>query len=706
MRYFTLWLRPVLQAMINVKDLRLSYGSDHGRVAVLKGTSFSIRKGEKVAICGPSGSGKSTLLYVLGGLLSPDSGDVEVGGIKIWNESEETRAKFRSTHVGFVFQSFHLIPGWTVLENVLLGSEYQDSGLNSGLNTGQKLEVRAMAILKKLGISELFDREPNQLSGGQAQRVAIARALLMNPDLILADEPTGALDSITAAEILRSFGEINAEGKTVVIITHDEQIASSCNRVIRIRDGKVETEDEKSPAVSRENERPPSSQKSDVELGSKKWISSVTYFLKSYSPRKSFQILKRSPSRSLLTVFGIAVGVAAVVSMISVGRFAKERILDSYGTLGVRNFKVWGYPNWRLSTSKPLESYFREIQIQDLENVKTLFPEIRAYSPLVRYWSPEISFLGKTVSQNLNMLGVNENGIGLNQYEVAVGRTLTALDMDDRNSVCVMGSGLAEQLGVESSMVATVSDKPLVFVKNRNMRFACRLVGLLKSKKSSGEGRWDKPGFEIFLPHTFLRAVRGESTNSNEGDLNQVLFEVKDGVIPDILADRVKEHFVRKYGEAGEFSAEANAKVINQMKKFLDIFNFLLIGIAFVTLTVGASGVTNMILVSLSERLRELGIRRAVGANSRHLRQLVIGESLTLCFTAGFVGLVFALGGLHVVLYFTSLIFPKVPFEWVFDPLAIGISLIAILGVGVLSGLYPALRVEKLDVVSALRSDG
>jgi macrolide transport system ATP-binding/permease protein len=706
MRYFTLWLRPVLQAMINVKDLRLSYGSDHGRVTVLKGTSFSIRKGEKVAICGPSGSGKSTLLYVLGGLLSPDSGEVEVGGIKIWNESEETRAKFRSTHVGFVFQSFHLIPGWTVLENVLLGSEYQDSGLNSGLNTGQNLEVRAMAILKKLGISELFDREPNQLSGGQAQRVAIARALLMNPDLILADEPTGALDSVTAAEILRAFDEINAEGKTVVIITHDEQIASSCNRVIRIRDGKVASKDEKSAASSIENERPPSFQKSDVKLGSKKWISFVTHFLKSYSPRKSFQILKRSPSRSLLTVFGIAVGVAAVVSMISVGRFAKERILDSYGTLGVRNFKVWGYPNWRLSVSKPLEFYFREVQIQDLENVKTLFPEIIAYSPLVRYWSPEISFLGKTVSQNLNMLGVNENGIGLNQYEVAVGRPLTALDMDDRNSVCVMGSGLAEQLGVESSMVATVSDKPLVFVKNRNMRFACRLVGLLKSKKSSGEGRWDKPGFEIFLPHTFLRAVRGESTNSNEGDLNQVLFEVKDGVIPDILADRVKEHFVRKYGEAGEFSAEANAKVINQMRKFLDIFNFLLIGIAFVTLTVGASGVTNMILVSLSERLRELGIRRAVGANSRHLRQLVIGESITLCFTAGFVGLVFALGGLHVVLYFTSLIFPKVPFEWVFDPLAIGISLIAILGVGVLSGLYPALRVEKLDVVSALRSDG
>lgn len=685
--------------MIEVHDLRLSYGNDHGRVQVLKGASFSIRRGEKVAICGPSGSGKSTLLYVLGGLLRPDSGSVEVAGFKIWNESEHARAAFRSTQVGFVFQSFHLIPGWTVLENVLLGSEYQKP-------SGQSLEDRAISILKKLGISDLKDREPNQLSGGQAQRVAIARALLMNPDLILADEPTGALDSTTAKDILHAFDEISAEGKTVVIITHDEAIASQCDRVIRIRDGIV-IGDER-PLVSQVTARAATATdlSQRMEAGPGRWLDSLVEFFSSYSPRKSFQVLKRSPSRSLLTLFGIAVGVAAVVSMISVGRFAKERILDSYGTLGVRNFKVWGYPNWRLSVSKPLESYFREIRIQDLETIKTLFPEIKAYSPMARYWRPEVSFLGKTISRDLNMLGVNENGIGLNQYEVAVGRPLTALDMIDRNSVCVMGSGLADQLGVNHAMIATAGDKPLVFIKNNNMRFACRLVGLLKQRKSSGEGRWDKPGFELFLPHTFLRAVRGESTNSNEGDLNQVLFEVHHGVIPDILADRVKEHFVRKYGEAGEFRAEANAKVINQMRKFLEIFNFLLIGIAFVTLIVGASGVTNMILVSLSERLRELGIRRAVGANSKHLRQLVIGESLTLCLSAGGVGLVFALGGLHIVLYFTSLIFPKVPFEWVFDPLAIGVSLIAILGVGVLSGLYPALRVERLDVVSALRSDG
>lgn len=695
--------------MIQVSNLRLSYRHSallDTRVEVLKGVTFSVKRGEKVAICGPSGSGKSTLLYILGGLLRPDSGSVEVGGERVWEVDEYARAHFRSQHVGFVFQSFHLIPGWTVLQNVVLGAEYTVN------KTGpQTTNIRAREILKKLGLAELEDRLPNQLSGGQAQRVAIARALLLEPDVILADEPTGALDHNTASEILSVFDQIRAEGKTVLIITHDENIARTCDRVIRIQEGKISdihSSRDSELSLSRERSTAEIHNSSGARSGFPQNRNMLAFgrFLSSYSPKRSFEFLKRNPSRSVLTMIGVAVGVAAVVSMISVGRFAKDRILDSYGSLGVRNFKLWGYPNWRLSLSKPLEVFFRELKVDDLEALKKIFPEIEAYSPMARYWDPEISFLGKTISQDLNMIGVNEHGVRLNQYKIDVGRGLTALDIEDRNSVCVMGSGLAQQLGIGRDLVRDSDLRPLIFIKNREMRFACRLVGLLRPKKSSGEGRWDKPGFELFLPHTFLRAVRGESPNSNEGDLNQVLFEVREGVIPDSLAKRVKSHFDRKYGAAGDFRAEANAKVINQMRRFLDIFNVLLIGIAFVTLAVGSSGVTNMILVSLSERLRELGIRRAVGANPRHLRELVLGESLTVCGAAGLIGITVAILILHVSLYLVSLVFPKIAFEWVFDPLAMMVSLVAIVGVGFLSGLYPALRVEQLDVVSALRSDG
>lgn len=694
--------------MIEVSGLRLSYRHSpeiDSRVEVLKGVTFSVASGEKVAICGPSGSGKSTLLYILGGLLRPDSGLVRVAKKDVWEVDEYERAWFRSRHIGFVFQSFHLIPGWTVLQNTLLGADYQTQG-------DHDLTERAREILKTLGLGELEDRLPNQLSGGQAQRVAIARALLMEPDLILADEPTGALDPATSKDILKVFDQIRASGKTVVIITHDDGVAKTCDRIIRIKEGLI-ADAGVSNRVPRESavedetsERRPVLKDVEKMRRRRSGVSGLLQFVRGFSPKQSIETLRRSPSRSFLTMIGVAVGVAAVVSMITVGRFAKDRILESYGSLGVRNFKLWGYPNWRLSLSKPLEVFFRELKVDDLETLKKLFPEIDSYSPMARYWGPEVSFLGKTISQDLNMLGVNENGIRLNQFKIDVGRGITALDVEDRNSVCVMGSGLAQQLGVTRDLVKNSDLRPLIFIKNRDMRFACRLVGLLKVKKSSGEGRWDKPGFELFLPHTFLRGVRGESPNSNEGDLNQVLFEVKEGVIPDVLAKRVKSHFDRKFGAAGDFRAEANAKVINQMRKFLDIFNVLLIGIAFVTLAVGSSGVTNMILVSLSERLRELGIRRAVGADPRHLRELVLGESLTLCGAAGIGGIFIALVALHATLYLVSLAFPKIAFEWVFDPLAISVSLVAILGVGFLSGLYPALRVEKLDVVSALRADG
>jgi macrolide transport system ATP-binding/permease protein len=728
--------------LIQVSDLKLSYrksGFQDSEVEVLKGVTFHVRRGEKVAICGPSGSGKSTLLYILGGLLQPDSGAAQVAGNEVWEIDEYARARFRSRHIGFVFQSFHLIPGWTVLQNTLLGAEYIENANLEFQTTDRALVLRAQNILGKLGLAGLEDRLPNQLSGGQAQRVAIARALLLEPDLILADEPTGSLDEKTATEILAVLDEIRAEGKTVILITHDEKIAQTCDRIIRIQEGRVAEDflqNSDCVLVKKTIERGPVPEivPADLQVEAARvrptqynfikdlaihcdrtqsrsykvisFASSVVHFLRQYSVMRSIEFLKRSPSRSLLTMIGVAVGVAAVVSMISIGRFAKDRILESYGSLGVRNFKLWGYPNWGLSISEPLEVFFRELKVKDIETVKNLFPEIETYSPVVRFWGPEISFLGKTVSHDLDMIGINEHGIRLNQFEIDVGRGLTALDVEDRNSVCIMGAGLARQLGVTRDLVKDSASRPLVFIKNRDLIFACRVVGLLRQKKSLGEGRWDKPGFEFFLPYSFLRSVRGDLPNSNEGDLNQVLFEVKEGIIPDRLAERVKSHFDRKYRAAGEFRAEANAKVIRQMRRFLDLFNILLVGIAFVTLAVGSSGVTNMILVSLSERIRELGIRRAVGADPRHLRELVLGESLTVCGLAGLIGMTVSLLVLHVALYLVSLAFPKIPFEWIVDPLAISVSLISILGVGFFSGLYPALRVEKLDVVSALRADG
>lgn len=681
-------------ALIEAQDLRLTYQSEAGVSNVLHGLDFQIGRGEKVAICGPSGSGKSTLLYILGGLLRPTAGLVQVAGRDIWKLDESARAEFRGQNIGFVFQQFHLIPGWTVLQNAMLGAEY---------NKGVDLEAKARALIQRLGLGGLEDRKPNQLSGGQAQRVAIARALLMNPEVVLADEPTGALDSATAREIMALFDQIHRDGKTVVIITHDEKIAATCDRVIRIEDGRIQGQ--LRPVTARATEAIRTVERTPAGLLGLARIAaeSLRGFSSNYSWRKALSLLSRNRSRSLLTLFGIAVGIAAVVSMISIGGFAKERILESYTSLGIRNFKVWGYPNWGLRRSTPLETYFREFKTADLETIARLFPQISGYTPLVRFWSSEISYAGVTEKDDISLQGLNEWGISLQDYEIDKGRGLTAVDIDERNGVCVLGSQVAKNLKIELS--DRIESRPLVFMKVDKFDFACRVVGVLKPVKSSDSSGWEKPGFEVFAPYTFLRAMRGESVNSNQGDVNQVVFQVHEGVIPDDLTSLVKSHLEQRFGLAGEFRAEAKSKLILQMRRFLDIFNALLATIAFITLLVGATGVTNMILVSLSERVRELGIRRAVGAQPKHLRQLVLSESLTLCAIAGGAGLIAALVLQHLALYATSLIFPKVPFAWVFDPFAIGISLVSIVLVGIGSGLYPALKVEQQDVVSALRAE-
>lgn len=666
--------------MIEVSDLHLEFQTEAGPLPILRGLNLRIENGEKVAICGPSGSGKSTLLYILGGLLRPSSGQVLLDGQDIWSLTESQRSEMRARRIGFVFQQFHLIPGWSVRQNILLPTEY---------NFLPNAEDRAQTLIQQLGLQGLEDRKPNQLSGGQAQRVAIGRALLMNPGLVLADEPTGSLDSKTTQEILGVFDRIHQQGHSVILITHDETIAAQCERVLRIEDGHIVSDTRNPKQTSKRSAAapvPPPAPKLSRRSRRFEWPG-------------SFDLLRRNPSRSLLTLFGIAVGVAAVIAMISISRFAREKIIASYSELGVRNFQLWGYPDWSLRLRNPGQSSFQQFNIErDIKPLLRVFPEIRSFSPSLRFWASEVSHGGRTVTQDVNLMGFGAQGLRLNEYNVQEGRGITEIDVEERTPVCVVGNALAHDLRLPKG------ETPMIFVKTQRLTFACRVVGRLGRAKSIG-GRWSKPGYEVILPYTYMMAVNGENPYSNEGDLNQILFEVQEGLKPSAVTGRVKKYFEQKYAPAAMFNVDTNSKIVGQMEKFLDIFSTLLTSIAFITLLVGATGVTNMILVSISERVRELGIRRAVGAEPRDLRRLVLSESLTLCSLAGLLGIIAAFSFEHLVLYAASKVFPKIPFEWLLDPWALSISLISILGVGIGAGLYPALKVERQDVVQALRSE-
>ena len=222
-------------SLINIKNIKRNFVLGNEVVYVLKGIDLEIKKGEYVALMGPSGSGKSTLMNLLGCLDTPTSGSYILNGKDVSKMDDNELAEIRNKEIGFVFQTFNLLPRTTALDNVALPMVY------AGFSKSER-NIRATEVLKQVNLGDRMDHQPNQLSGGQRQRVAIARALVNHPSIILADEPTGNLDSITSIEIMKLFGDIHANGNTVILVTHEEEIAAYAHRIIRLRDGIIESD--------------------------------------------------------------------------------------------------------------------------------------------------------------------------------------------------------------------------------------------------------------------------------------------------------------------------------------------------------------------------------------------------------------------------------------------------------------------------------
>lgn len=221
------------QAVLQVKNVSKIYQLDGVTVSALLKVDLEIKKGEFVSIIGPSGSGKSTLMHLIGALDTPTSGDVLIDGESIANLSQEKLAKIRNQKIGFIFQQFNLLPRTSAIHNVEIPLIY------AGISNNEERRKKAIAMLKKVGLGDRLEHMPNQLSGGQQQRVAIARALINYPAIILADEPTGNLDSKTGKEIMKMFCQLNKEGKTIIIVTHEVIVAKKAKRQIKIKDGKI-----------------------------------------------------------------------------------------------------------------------------------------------------------------------------------------------------------------------------------------------------------------------------------------------------------------------------------------------------------------------------------------------------------------------------------------------------------------------------------
>ena len=671
-------------ALIECHDLSFSYQVGDQEVPILDNVNLKIEEGEFVAIQGPSGSGKSTLLHLLGALSQVQKGEVVIANQTISQLNDEELAQFRNKELGFIFQQFHLLPKTSVVDNILMPTLYAPGGEE------KSNRARATELATRLGLGDRLENHPNQLSGGQQQRVAIARALINSPRLILADEPTGNLDSKTSAQIIELLKNLNREGKTIVIITHDPQVAAQCDRSILIRDGKIVDQANLKPKYTTTKVEAPQKAK-----WSWKEVQTAFASLKTYVPM-ALSNLSRNKTRSLLTMIGISVGITAVLSMVTLGQFTKKKILAGYAEMGVNSLIFQGHRGWRQrARDKNPSSFVAFDWDKDILPLYRIFPEIEKISPLILAWNGNVAYGGKLIEDDVRFVGVNEHAFMITKRRILMGRNFTSGDIDQKHAVCIVGFEIAQKFFPSSNPLGEVVNGAM----DQNT-FTCKIVGVLSSTTSNKS--WMKPNTQIFLPFSFYRAHAGNEWTTR---ITQVILQVQKDSNIEALGKGMTKYFEQKYGSSGEFNASSDSVLVAQMQRFLTLFTMLLGAIALVTLGVGGIGITNMMLVSVSERFREIGLRKAVGASSATIRSQFLAESLSLCAIAGIIGLVLGFVIYQSAIFGASKLMKNMPFEWLVDPVALILSIVSIIVVGLLSGIFPALKAERLTVIEALRSE-
>ncbi len=670
--------------IFEVRNLSFAYGQGQAHRTIFDQVSFSIRQGESVAILGPSGSGKSTLFYMLGCMLRPDHGEIFFRQQNILALDDLQLSLFRNRNIGFIFQQFHLLQRASVLSNIMLPTRYP---IEAEQPASAMATARAKLLAEKVGLTDCLNQAPSQLSGGQQQRVAIARALMNDVDVVLADEPTGNLDSVNARTVLDLLAGLQDEGKTIVVITHDREVAARFPRQLYVRDGKIfehdgETSLKGAPADSQSPKKAPRPH--------------ARPFASLQLMPLALENMLRNRMRSLLTMLGVVIGVAAVVSMLTLGNFTRDRILEGYESLGVNRLVIHGNRNWNLSANQVTAIQFDAFDVQrDVAPLREIFPQIELISPIINSWNSKVTFGGRSYEDGVMVLGVNHEYFPISNTQLREGTFFSPHHIELRSSVCIVGAEIPNQLGATRSLLGEI----ISVGKDNQASMPCRVIGVMAQQKSAIE--WFQPDKQIMLPYTYLQAY----SNVWSGRIQSVTLSVESGSDIEQLGNRIKGFFDLKYDGTGNFRVDSNTTLVAQMKRFLNIFALLLAGIAFLALLVGGIGIQNMMLVSITDRLKEIGLRKALGATNRSMRQQILLESLVLCGSAGIIGILVGIAGCAALLYVATQLIPDLQFEVVLDATAISISMGAIVAVGVLSGLAPAIKAERLAVIEALRAE-
>ena len=652
-----------LKPLLEVKNLTREFPAGETTVQILKGVNLEIYPGELVAIVGQSGSGKSTLMNILGCLDKPTAGSYQVNGRETRELEPDELAQLRREYFGFIFQRYHLLGDLTAAGNVEVPAIY------AGEDATERQE-RAKKLLTDLGLGEKTQNRPSQLSGGQQQRVSIARALMNGGDVILADEPTGALDKNSGIEVMRILRELNSKGHTIILVTHDHNVAKNATRIIEISDGNIISDQPNIPETDDETlEKHPLQRTPQKKRSS--WRSALDRLSEAF--RMAILAMNAHRMRTFLTMLGIIIGIASVVSVVALGNGSQKQILENISSLGTNTITIY--------QGRGFGDNSRASQ------VKTLIPadgDALAEQPYVDGVSPSVTS-NVTARHKDTEASATVNGVSADYFYVK-GLTFKSGQAFDKNSVTQQAQDVVIDTNTKKTFFSDETDPVGQVILLGSV--PSRVIGVVDAQQGMMGG---SDTLNVYLPYsTVMSRMLGQS------NVRSIIVRIKDEYPSTAAENAILSLLEQRHGAQDVFTQNSDS-IRETIQQTTATMTLLISAIAVISLVVGGIGVMNIMLVSVTERTQEIGVRMAVGARQSDILQQFLIEAVLVCILGGILGVLLSLGIGQIITHFAGS-----SFQMAYSTTSIIAAFVCSSLIGIIFGFIPARNAAQLNPVDAL----